>query len=65
MAGGHQRISPGKFPRVHTEDSRKTNNFQGERINPIYGISSEGYQGKGFVQSKSAKAQGITIEPEE
>ena len=26
-------------------------NLQRERTNPIYGISSEGYEGKGFVQS--------------
>lgn len=42
-----------------------TNNLQEEGANPIYGISSEGYSGKGYVQSKSAKAQGITIEPDE
>jgi cytochrome c oxidase subunit 4 len=24
---------------------------QAEKINPIYGISAEGYEGKGFVQS--------------
>ena len=38
---------------------------QKERVNPIYGISSEGYKGKGYVQSKSAKAQGINLDPEE
>lgn len=38
---------------------------QKERVNPIYGISSEGYKGKGYVQSKSAKAQGISLDPEE
>lgn len=42
-----------------------TNDVQGERVNPIYGISSEGYSGKGHVQSKSAKAQGIKIEPDD
>jgi len=38
---------------------------QKERSNPIYGISSEGYTGKGHVQSKSAKARGITLDPDE
>ncbi|PWY94093.1 cytochrome c oxidase polypeptide 5, mitochondrial [Aspergillus sclerotioniger CBS 115572] len=28
-----------------------------EKINPIYGISSEGYEGKGFVQSPPAEKQ--------
>lgn len=32
-------------------------------MNPITGISSEGYRGKGMVQSKSAKEQGIELEP--
>ena len=40
-------------------------NKQEEGMNPIYGISSEGYSGKGYVQSKPAKSQGITIEPDE
>jgi hypothetical protein len=31
----------------------------------MYGISSEGYTGKGYVQSKSAKAQGIKLNPDE
>jgi hypothetical protein len=30
----------------------------------MYGISSEGYSGVGHVQSKSAKAQGISLEAE-
>lgn len=38
---------------------------QSENSNPIYGISSEGYSGKGHVQSKSAKSQGISLESEE
>jgi hypothetical protein len=39
---------------------------QEEKVNPIYGISSEqGLKGKGMVQSKSAKSQGIDIEPDE
>lgn len=42
-----------------------TNEQQEEGVNPIYGISSEGYSGKGFVQSKPAKIQGIVIEPDE
>lgn len=28
---------------------------QREKINPIYGISAEGYQGPGFVQSPPAE----------
>jgi cytochrome c oxidase subunit 4 len=28
---------------------------QRENINPLYGISSEGYEGKGFVQSPPAE----------
>jgi cytochrome c oxidase subunit 4 len=28
---------------------------QREKINPLYGISSEGYEGKGFVQSPPAE----------
>ena len=39
--------------------------LQKEKSNPIYGISSEGYKGKGHVQSKSAKSQGIKIEEDE
>lgn len=64
MAGSHQRVPQGKFA---TDPSKHyhTNNHQEEGVNPIYGISSEGYSGKGFVQSKSAKAQGITIESED
>jgi hypothetical protein len=38
--------------------------FQSEKSNPMYGISSEGYSGVGHVQSKSAKAQGISLEAE-
>ena len=38
---------------------------QEEGMNPIYGVSSEGYKGKGMVQSKSAKAQGISLESED
>lgn len=56
--------------RVNAEDaflSRTllTVHLQSERVNPIYGISSEGYKGKGHVQSKSAKSQGIKIEEDE
>ena len=39
--------------------------LQSEKSNPIYGISSEGYKGKGAVQSKPAKAQGISLESED
>ena len=38
---------------------------QSENSNPIYGISSEQYSGKGHVQSKSAKAQGISLDAAE
>ena len=38
---------------------------QKEKSNPLYGLTSEGYTGKGHVQSKSAKAQGIKIEPDD
>lgn len=33
------------------------NNQQQERINPIHGISKEGYEGKGFVQSPPAEKE--------
>ena len=39
--------------------------LQSQKVNPMYGISSEGYEGPGYVQSKSAKAQGISLEPDE
>lgn len=54
-------------PRTMTKEWQEATNeyLLGERVNPIYGISSENYQGKGFVQSKSAKSQGIKIEPDE
>ena len=35
---------------------------QKEKSNPLHGLTSEGYTGKGHVQSKSAKAQGIKLE---
>ena len=31
--------------------------LQKEKINPIYGISSEGYKGKGYVMSKPASKE--------
>jgi len=54
-------------PRTMTKEWQEATNeyLKKERINPIYGISSEGYKGKGYVQSKSAKAQGISLDPEE
>jgi len=54
-------------PRTMTKEWQEATNeyLKSERVNPIYGISSEGYQGKGFVQSKSAKAQGISLEADE
>jgi cytochrome c oxidase subunit 4 len=51
---------------VHSFEVETANTIvQSEKSNPIYGISSEGYSGKGHVQSKSAKAQGIKIEADE
>ncbi|EXJ93703.1 cytochrome c oxidase subunit 4 [Capronia coronata CBS 617.96] len=54
-------------PRTMTKEWQEATNeyLKSERSNPIYGISSEGYQGKGHVQSKSAKAQGIKLEADE
>ncbi|EXJ91511.1 cytochrome c oxidase subunit 4 [Capronia epimyces CBS 606.96] len=54
-------------PRTMTKEWQEATNeyLKSEKSNPIYGISSEGYQGKGHVQSKSAKAQGIKLEPDE
>lgn len=34
-------------------------------MDPITGISSEGYTGKGQVQSKTAKERGISLEAAE
>ncbi|KIX99278.1 uncharacterized protein Z520_04854 [Fonsecaea multimorphosa CBS 102226] len=54
-------------PRTMTKEWQEATNeyLKSERSNPMYGISSEGYSGPGFVQSKSAKAQGIKLEPDE
>ncbi|KAK5211655.1 Cytochrome c oxidase subunit 5B, mitochondrial [Exophiala xenobiotica] len=54
-------------PRTMTKEWQEATNeyLKSEKSNPIYGISSEGYSGKGHVQSKSAKAQGIKIEADE
>ncbi|KPI34346.1 Cytochrome c oxidase polypeptide 5, mitochondrial [Cyphellophora attinorum] len=54
-------------PRTMTKEWQEATNeyLRAEKSNPIYGISSEGYKGKGHVQSKSAKSQGIVLEPEE
>jgi cytochrome c oxidase subunit 4 len=47
------------FSDLQLEDTSYTNGFslQREKINPIYGISAEGYEGKGFVQSPPAEKQ--------
>jgi len=59
VPGGVQRIRQGMHPAhlstLHGWD--KTNNKQQERINPIHGISKEGYEGKGFVQSPPAEKE--------
>jgi len=54
-------------PKTMTKEWQEATNeyLKKERSNPIYGISSEGYKGKGHVQSKSAKSQGIKIEEDE
>ncbi|KIX08932.1 cytochrome c oxidase polypeptide 5, mitochondrial [Rhinocladiella mackenziei CBS 650.93] len=54
-------------PRTMTKEWQEATNeyLKAEKSNPIYGVSSEGYTGKGHVQSKSAKAQGIKLEPDE
>ncbi|KAK5938142.1 Cytochrome c oxidase subunit 5B, mitochondrial [Knufia obscura] len=54
-------------PRTMTKEWQEATNeyLKEEQVNPIYGISSEGYKGKGYVQSKSAKAQGISLESED
>lgn len=59
VAGGLQRIRSGMFSDLQLEDTSYTNGFflQREKINPIYGISAEGYEGKGFVQSPPAEKQ--------
>ncbi|EXJ61008.1 cytochrome c oxidase subunit 4 [Cladophialophora yegresii CBS 114405] len=53
-------------PRTMTKEWQEATNeyLKSEKSNPIYGISSEGYSGRGHVQSKPAKAQGISLEAE-
>jgi len=54
-------------PRTMTKEWQEATNeyLKREKSNPLYGISSEGYTGKGHVQSKSAKARGISLDPDE
>jgi len=54
-------------PRTMTKEWQEATEeyLKSERVNPMYGISSENYSGRGFVQSKSAKARGIKLEPDE
>ncbi|KAJ9604629.1 Cytochrome c oxidase subunit 5B, mitochondrial [Cladophialophora chaetospira] len=54
-------------PRSMTKEWQEATNeyLKSQNTNPMYGISSEGYSGPGMVQSKSAKAQGISLEPDE
>ncbi|KAF7508044.1 hypothetical protein GJ744_009626 [Endocarpon pusillum] len=44
-------------PRTMTKEWQEATNeyLKKERSNPIYGISSEGYSGKGYVQSKAER----------
>lgn len=46
-------------PRTMTKEWQEATNeyLKAEKSNPIYGISSEGYSGKGYVQSKPEKKQ--------
>ncbi|KAL6251530.1 Cytochrome c oxidase subunit 5B, mitochondrial [Rhinocladiella similis] len=54
-------------PRTMTKEWQEATNeyLKSEKSNPIYGVSREGYSGKGHIQSKSAKAQGISLDAEE
>ncbi|KAF2092954.1 COX4-domain-containing protein [Rhizodiscina lignyota] len=54
-------------PRTMTKEWQEASNeyMKSQNINPITGISSEGYKGRGMVQSRTAKEQGISLEPEE
>lgn len=71
VARGDERISQGMHhPKDGVGDDYLCSNIltilsQSENSNPIYGISSDNYVGKGHVQSKTAKAQGISLEAEE
>ncbi|KIV92691.1 hypothetical protein PV10_03963 [Exophiala mesophila] len=53
-------------PKTMTKEWQEATNeyLKREKSNPIYGISSEGYKGKGHVQSKSAKERGIDLDAE-
>jgi hypothetical protein len=67
VAGKIERVHEGR-PTVHLSVlSVQTidNLSQSQNMNPISGISSEGYEGKGMVQSKTAKEQGIKLEEDE
>lgn len=39
--------------------------LQNQKTEPITGVSSEGYRGKGMVQSKPAAKSGVKLEEEE
>ncbi|EXJ69674.1 cytochrome c oxidase polypeptide 5, mitochondrial [Cladophialophora psammophila CBS 110553] len=54
-------------PRTMTKEWQEATNeyLKSEKTNPMYGVSREGYTGPGFIQSKSAKSQGIKLEPDE
>ncbi|RMZ91712.1 hypothetical protein DV736_g1039, partial [Chaetothyriales sp. CBS 134916] len=54
-------------PKSMTKEWQEATNeyLKSENVNPIYGISSEGYSGKGYVQSKSAKDQGIELDTDD
>ncbi|KAL4928746.1 cytochrome c oxidase subunit IV family protein [Aspergillus undulatus] len=47
----------GKQPKTMSKEWQEASNEYAlrEKINPIYGISAEGYEGKGFVQSPPAE----------
>lgn len=65
VAGGVERIHEGPYYLFFATNDMADAFLQSQNLNPITGISSEGYQGKGMVQSKTAKEQGISLEPED
>merc|ERR1712230_267030 len=54
-------------PRSMTKEWQEATNeyLRAEKSNPIYGISSDSYKGKGHVQSPPTKSRGISLESEE
>ncbi|RMZ77969.1 hypothetical protein DV738_g4150, partial [Chaetothyriales sp. CBS 135597] len=57
------RSFAGPAPKSMTKEWQEATNeyLKAEKVNPIHGVSSEGYSGKGFVQSKSAKERAANM----